>query len=425
MAAHQQDRGRARSEVSLVEKWFLDQGVPFVVRYAAGRRTIARMTPGLVLIFLTSIAVLVARLTIIPADPDTLVWTLIIKGDLKDRDFLVAGMIMLAGLGVGITGAVWTSRRRGSTRRLLGASPGLLLLGGMLLVCLVHSLRYLSPGVFFADLIGFAALVISLYLLVRGGVSALFVWALRRALPRHQDLVRLLTRALPLQLVLVSFLFISTEAWQVADSLSAGRLAIVALFFGVAALLFLITQIPRELEAIHTDLSEDSVQSSCRDTPLQRLAAMIDISELRHHRLERRERVNLVLTLMFAQGLQVFGLGLFMFVILIVFGTITIDSPVIAAWVLHPPTPVIWFGLRLPYFSTQLVHVATMIASFAALQFAVLAVTDSVYRVEFFDSMVGRLSDTLVAREVYLAGLEQHQLGPSHELLPWQQPSSS
>ena len=45
--------------------------------------------------------------------------------------------------------------------------------------------------------------------------------------------------------------------------------------------------------------------------------------------------------------------------------------------------------------------------------------TDATYRSEFFDDVIGQLSDTLVAREVYLAGLEQHELTPSSRRFSW------
>ena len=48
------------------------------------------------------------------------------------------------------------------------------------------------------------------------------------------------------------------------------------------------------------------------------------------HPLSAKERLNLVLNVMFTQGLQVLGLGLLMFVILVVFGVIAIDPSVLA-----------------------------------------------------------------------------------------------
>lgn len=229
--------------------------------------------------------------------------------------------------------------------------------------------------------------------------------------------MRLLTRALPLQLALVVFLFINTEAWQVADALWPGQLAVVVVFFGITALAFCITQVPREVQAIDVDLSEGHVDTVWRATPLARLAQIIDVPAMRSDPLGRRERLNLVLTLVVAQGLRILSLGLLMFVSLVVFGSLAIQPSVIEAWVGHSLGDLALFGSEIPVIRRELIHVATVIGAFSALQFAVLAVTDTTYRAEFFDALVGELSDTLVAHEVYLAGLEQHELEPNEDRL--------
>ena len=77
------------------------------------------------------------------------------------------------------------------------------------------------------------------------------------------------------------------------------------------------------------------------------------------------------------------------------------------------------FGLQLPLITAPLLKVAALVSAFTALQFAVQAVTDAGYRTDFFDDVLGQLSHTLLAREVYLAGLEQHQLTPSSRRFSW------
>lgn len=407
---------RIKTEVSRVETWFLEQGAPFIVRYAAGQRIIARMTPGLLLIFITGVGLLVGRL--LTGDLERPLWDIVASTDFSEQ-LAVPSIVAGIALAVGIVAASWISRFRERRTTLLGASPGLTLVGGMLLICVVHVVIVKSVGAFLAELGVFAGLVILLFLFVRGGGAALTVWAARQAIPRYRDLIRLLTRALPLQLVLVAFLFINTEAWQVADALRGRLMIMLVLFFVAAALLFLISQIPRELSALDVDLSPAQIEKTCVDTPMERLAQTIDISAIHRHPLEKRERANLVLTLVFAQGLQILTLGLLMFLILIIFGTIAIQDSVIESWVGRPADPIVLFGLELPWVKQQLIRVAILVASFNALQFAVLAVTDAGYRTEFFDDMVGKLSDTLIAREVYLAGLEQHHLTPSSRRFSW------
>lgn len=415
-AAPPRAQRRAKTEVSQVENWLLDQGVPFVVRYAADHRTIARLTPGLVLIFITGLSFLIARLTVGNDDPELSIWTLIRENSLTTADYLGMAIIMAVGFLVGIAAGFWLSRYRDHGARLLGASPGLVMVGGMFLICVVHAIRYTSWKVFFGDLGVFVALLILLYLFVRGGISALLVWALRRAVPRYQDLIRLLTRALPLQLVLVAFLFLSTEAWQVSQSLSIGHLWAMVGFFAGAALLFLVTQIPRELQKIDVQLNATTVREACQDTPLERLAERLELESVTKHPLRRKERLNLILNLAFAQGVQVFTLGMLMFVSLVGFGAIAINRAVIRSWVGSEPQNWMIFGVD-TQISLELIRVAIMVASFTALQFAVLAVTDAAYRGEFFDSMVGQLEQTLVAREVYLASLDQHELVPRQQAL--------
>ena len=74
------------------------------------------------------------------------------------------------------------------------------------------------------------------------------VWAVERAVPRTTELFRLVTRGLPLLLLLVTFLFINTEAWQVAASLERTRLWFVVAFFAAIILAFLAVRLARRGE---------------------------------------------------------------------------------------------------------------------------------------------------------------------------------
>ena len=407
---------RVRTEVSRVETWLLDQGVPAVVRYAAGQRIISRITPGLMLIFVSGLGLLAARL--LSGDLQRPFWEVLASTEFTSQQAALSGAVIMLGFGAGVAAAVGISRVRERTER-SGARTGLVLVAGMVAICLVHGLIATSVAAFLAELVTFALLVVVLFLFVRSGVSALLVWAARRAVPRYRDLVLLLTRALPLQLVLVAFLFIADDAWLAADRLDRSRLVGLMIFFVVAALLFLITQIPRELRSISVELSEEQVRRGCAGTPLERLAGTIDIAIMRKHPLSAKERLNLVLNVMFTQGLQVLSLGLLMFVILVGFGVIAIQQSVIEIWVGRPAEPIIVFGLQLPLITAPLLKVAALVSAFTALQFAVQAVTDAGYRTDFFDDVLGQLSHTLLAREVYLAGLEQHQLTPSSRRFSW------
>jgi hypothetical protein len=416
-AHFRRSRQRALTEVGRVETWFLDQGVPFVVRFAAGQRIIARMTPGLFLIFTTGLALFVARL--ITGDLQRPFWQALADTDFSARRLSVSGLVIIVGFVGGLAAASWASRSQDRRSWLLGSSPGLTLVAGMLLICIVHAVVATSVGAMFAELGTFATALVVLFLFVRSGLSALLAWAVRRAVPRYRDLVRLLTRALPLQLVLVAFLFINPDTWQLAYALGTARLAVLVGLFALAATLFLITQVPREVRAIDVGLAPEQVQASCARTPLERLATIVDPSMIRPHPLSRRERLNLTLTITFAQAIQVLTLGLLMLAFLVIFGVVAVDASVAAAWVQATPAEVTILGVAIPGVTPALLKVAVVVASFSAMQFAVQALTDAGYRHDFFDDLVRQLSDTMVAREVYLAGLEQHELAPAVERFSW------
>ncbi len=280
------------------------------------------------------------------------------------------------------------------------------ILAVLALIALAHLAISWSWQAFLSELAALFGAALLLWLLLRTGLGALVMWGMKRLIPEVRDVLRLLTRALPLQLVLVAFLVVSAEAWQMADALNWFQLAGVVLFFSVAALLFIAARFPGELFQTPPDLSPVNVAAVCGGTPLQRYAQPVDLSTIVHHPLRRRESANLVLTAIVSLGVQVVFLSLLMFVALVVFGGIALRTSVIASWVEHEPTHVA-FLIGLPI-TVQLLKVAVVIASFAGLQFATQAITDADFRQDFFDDLVADLSQTLVAREVYLAGLEPY-----------------
>ena len=94
-------------------------------------------------------------------------------------------------------------------------------------------------------------------------------WAGGRALGSLGLLVPLATRALPMLLLFITFLFINTEVWQVADALSPGVLGGSVLFFGLAAVFFLVSRLGEELDDVDDLDDTEAVVAACGGTPLQ------------------------------------------------------------------------------------------------------------------------------------------------------------
>ena len=231
---------------------------------------------------------------------------------------------------------------------------------------------------------------------LRGGAIA--AWAARRTLTSLRLLVPLVTRALPLLLLFVTFFFINTEVWMVADSLDAGTMGLAILLFAAVATVFLLVRLPEEVGGIDDRLDQARVRAACEGTPLEPWTALDEGPGI-DEPMVRLERVNLVLVLLVSQVVQVLLLSLSMFAFFLLFGAVTMGDAVVEAWIGSPPTGVLGQGVV----SLELVKVATFLAAFSGLYFTVYAVSDESYRKQFFTEILDELERAVGAREVYRA----------------------
>jgi hypothetical protein len=231
-------------------------------------------------------------------------------------------------------------------------------------------------------------------------------WAVRRTSKELGSLFRLVTRALPMLLLFMTFLFINTEVWQVASSLSRPVLWLAVAFFGALAVGFLLARLPEEVAAVNDDMGSDVVSRALPGTPLADLEAELD--DVQPEPLTRRQRVNLLLVLLIAQIAQVVLLATAVWVFFLVFGRVAISDEVITSWVgEQAPAPPLLGQLG---FSEELLHVAIFRAAFSGLYFTVYAVTDATYREQFFTDIVHELETAVGVRAAYLA-LRRRTLG--------------
>ena len=114
-----------------------------------------------------------------------------------------------------------------------------------------------------------ALVIVSLYALRALQTAAIARWAAGRAFASLGLLVPLVTRALPMLLLFITFFFINTEIWQVADELSGGVLGGTVLFFGLAAVFFLVARLGEELDEVDDLVDAEEVVAGCLGTPLE------------------------------------------------------------------------------------------------------------------------------------------------------------
>ncbi|RYB95451.1 hypothetical protein EUA93_14535 [Nocardioides oleivorans] len=211
-------------------------------------------------------------------------------------------------------------------------------------------------------------------------VRLIGAWAVRQTLASLGLLFPLATRALPMLLLFVTFLFINTEVWMVASALDGGILWGAVMLFAAMAAGFLVVRLVEEVDRLDDEIGREELGDDADVVGLQ--------------------RTNLVLVLLITQAFQVLLLALAVFAFFIVFGAVAMKEEVLVAWIGGDLT-YLW-GIR--PISLELVQVSTFLAAFSGLYFAVYAVTDETYRREFFSEVLGELEQALRVRVRYLRG---------------------
>jgi len=247
----------------------------------------------------------------------------------------------------------------------------------------------------------------ALYALRALKAAVIAKWAMRRAFGSLGLLLPLATRALPMLLLFITFLFINTEVWQVASALHGGVLWGSVLFFALAAIGFLVPRLGEELDQFDDTIHADDLLNASRGTPLEAAAKDLvagDIDLPEEAQVTGLQMVNLLIVLVVAQVVQVFLLSLAVFAFFMVFGAVAIQDEVVQAWLgaeVGPDSPVPHYPLDIHLFSIELIRVSTFLAGFAGLYFTVVAITDELYRKEFFTVIMNELARAVGARVVY------------------------
>jgi hypothetical protein len=228
-------------------------------------------------------------------------------------------------------------------------------------------------------------------------------WALKRTLSSLGSVVSTASRALPLLLVFVAFLFINAEAWQMAASLGFGTLWLTALLLLGLGTVFLLVRLPEEVDQADDAVDDAFLLRACRGTPLEEVCReMVDdpaADPAAHAQIAGYERWNLIVVLLVIQAVQVLVLVAAVFGFLLVFGSLIIDEDVQRSWTGEGTSHLNF----LPNVSAELVKVSLFLASFSGLYFTVSAITDETYRGQFFAAVMVHLERAVGVRAVYLA----------------------
>ncbi|GAA1921056.1 hypothetical protein [Nocardioides hwasunensis] len=284
---------------------------------------------------------------------------------------------------------------RGLTRRrlLLVAAVALLLGAGVVAGFALADLGWdngLVPGV------NAALLVLAAYALFTLRAWVIARWAARRTFSSLGLLFPLVTRALPLLLLFVTFLFINAEVWQVAATLDGSVMWLTVALFVAITVGFLLARLPEELAVFDEEVDPEVIARRCAGTPLEGIGGDVRASE--ETRLGGLQKANLLLMLLITQLVQVVLLSVSVFVFFVLFGLLVMQPEVIVTWTQQESLHAIPGFDRANW---ELVQVSVFLAAFSGFYFTVYAVTDELYRKQFFSSILDELERAVSARAVY------------------------
>ena len=345
-------------ELDAYERRFRSAGLPlFIEDWDASRDVFTRAVPLFALVFVGEVL-----------------------GAL-DRDWSVWANLgaALAGLAILLSGFGLVNLARGRRFFELPHRVGRLELG--IFVVLPALLPLVFSGQVVSALVTAAANLVLLalvYLVIGFGLVFIVRWAVRQ-LPRGLTTsLAVLTRAIPLLLVFSLVLFINTEMWQVFSLMPQAYVVAVAALLAFVAAAFLVGRLPREVVLLQGDGPA----------------------------LSPRQRVNVGLVMFVSQALQVLVVSLGLAAFFVVFGALTIGPEVRESWIgsrgsaIGPSLELL--GGRLTI-TEELLRVSGAIAAFGGVYYSIAVLTDSTYREEFLEDIVGELRETFALRTEYLS----------------------
>jgi hypothetical protein len=384
----------APPELAPTERWFVRRGLPmFIEDYDNGRDVWTRALPVLVVLFLLNTVVTIPALGLNVDDSGRLVG--------YDGRRVVGALVTTALL---LLGYVLWNRSRG--RRALAAPERVDWPVLAVWLAAPAAITFAATGSWrtcLEDLAVNGLLLLVIWLVTRYALLALTWWAIRRLFTQFGDVYRLATRALPLLLLVMTVLFLSTEVWQTAGTMGAGVLWGSLAFFFVLAFLVVVGQVREELPGLDLTLDRGAVVAACQRTPLERVAAELPGLEL-PVAYSRRQWTNLVTATTVARFVQVAVVAALVWLFFLGFGVVAVALPVQEAWVgsLTHVQP-LWEVFGDHGITHPLLRVATFMGGFSAFYVTISGASDETYRAHFFTGISESFSRAAGVRRAYLA----------------------
>jgi hypothetical protein len=246
-----------------------------------------------------------------------------------------------------------------------------------------------------------------IYIVIGFGLLDIAGWALRVLRSQLGHIATLVSRTLPMLLILVVFLLFAAELWEAAHTLSVGELAaVLAILLLVAGVLIVSTFRP-EIRRLHVGLDWETIRAEAADTPAGSLAEGPAPDGFSVPGLTWLQRRNVEFIVLINQLLQSTFVAVLVLGFLVAFGLIVVPASVQATWIGAPVIELVRLDLlgEARVLSAELIAVSTLLSGIVGLYFTGLALTDATYRADHVTKVVGELRTLLAARALYLAAL--------------------
>jgi hypothetical protein len=372
--------------VVATEQWFVGRGLPhFIFRYSASRDVWTRAAPLLALVALVEVV-----------------------ANAPSNDFAVWVSVLVSIAAFAAVVGVWAvaNRLRGRPTFARPVDVGPI---EVAMFVLVPALVPVAAGGQWRSgtvtAVANLALLALIYIVTSYGIVPMTRWAVVHGARQIRSVSGVLTRALPILLLVVIVVFYTQEPFQIAHDLPWALIGLAIGLFLVVGVAFAVIRIPRQVGELAEFESWATLRNRAAETPAAALVHGMPARPEPPPKLSKKEWLNVGLVVLATEGILIALVGAAMFGFLVVLGVITIPGSLMPLWVDGAPD-VLWsfylFDTRLVV-TSELLKASAFLAGFTALQFTVSLLSDDSYQEEFLHELREQLRESLAARAVYLA----------------------
>ena len=369
------------SQRAEAEQWFLDRGLPSVLRPGAlVRRLWSRSAPALaafgVMMAFSIIVVLI-----------TGKHTIDIDGRPTRTEWFVLGAAVLVLPSAALAGWLVSRIRSDGSRALVSTvSVAITVLGAV----------FGGPSSRIAVNLLVTSITIAVVLaLTATGVGSILGWAVQMTLSNLALVGTLIGRALPVVLLTV-LVFFNSYVWLMAATVSRPRLWVAIAFLAGIAVAFVVSGTVERVRPMLTATGQLAADDErLADTPF---AAVPERPARRG--LSRGERWNVVFVLAMSQTVQVGIVAIMTAGIFFVLGLILLSPQLLAEWTRNGSSDGQILGMTFPV-PQALIQTSLFLGALTFMYVSARAAGDADYRKRFVDPLIDDLQLTLLARNRY------------------------